>query len=61
MWHELLVAFCLVLVIEGLLPSINPGMWKRLVMGLGEVSDRQIRIAGLTFMFIGAFLLYLFN
>ena len=61
MWHDLAVALCLLLVIEGLLPSISPGTWKRMVLALSEVPERQIRMAGLIFMFAGAFILYLIN
>ncbi len=61
MWHDLAVGFCLLLVIEGLLPAVNPGAWKRAVLLLSEATDGQIRAAGLSFLFAGAFLLYLIN
>ncbi len=61
MWHDLAVAFCLLLVIEGLLPAISPGLWKRMVLTLSEAPERQIRMAGLGFLFAGAVLLYLIN
>ncbi len=61
MWHDLAVALCLLLVIEGLLPSLAPGVWKRMVLTLSEAPERQIRLAGLAFMFSGAVLLYLVN
>jgi len=61
MWHDLAVALCLLLVIEGLLPAISPGGWKRMVASLGESSERHIRMAGLGFMCAGALLLFLIN
>ncbi len=61
MWHDLAVALCLLLVIEGLLPAISPGSWKRMVLNLSEAPERQIRMAGLVFIFTGAVLLYLVN
>ena len=61
MWHDLAVALCLLLVIEGLLPSISPGTWKRMVLALSEVPERQIRMAGLIFMLAGVILLGLIN
>lgn len=61
MWHDLAVAFCLLLVIEGLLPAINPGAWKRLVSTLSEAPESDIRLAGLGFLVTGAFVLYLIN
>ena len=61
MWHDLAVAFCLLLVIEGLLPAISPGLWKRMVLTLSEAPERHIRMAGLGFLVTGAFVLYLIN
>ena len=61
MWHDLAVALCLLLVIEGLLPSISPGTWKRMVLALSEVPERQIRTVGLIFMLAGVILLNLIN
>lgn len=61
MWHDLAVAFCLLLVIEGLLPAISPGGWKRVLASLGEVPERHIRRVGLGFMCAGALLLFLIN
>ena len=61
MWHDLAVALCLLLVIEGLLPSLVPGLWKRMVLTLSDAPERRIRMAGLVFMFTGAVLLYLVN
>ena len=61
MWHDLAVALCLLLVIEGLLPALSPGAWKRLVASLGETPEHHIRLAGLGFMCLGALLLFLIN
>ncbi|WP_024330485.1 DUF2065 domain-containing protein [Simiduia agarivorans] len=59
MWEELGRAFCLMLVIEGIIPFLNPGRWRSLVATLAVVSDRQLRIMGLASMLLGAGLLYL--
>ena len=61
MWHDLAVALCLLLVIEGLLPAISPGAWKRMVASLGEAPEHYIRMAGMGFMCAGALLLFLIN
>ena len=37
MLHELAVAFCLMLVIEGVLPFIAPKRWRNLILMLDEV------------------------
>lgn len=59
MWDDLLRAFCLMLVLEGIIPFLYPARWRRLVSRLAEVDDRQLRAMGLVSMAIGAGLLYL--
>jgi len=60
-WHDLGVAFCLMLVIEGVIPFLYPQRWRDMVTMLGEVDDRTLRIMGLTSMLLGTALLYLVN
>lgn len=59
MAHDFFVAMCLVLVLEGLLPTLMPARWRQLVLSLVNVDARTIRLAGLSSMLIGAGLLYL--
>lgn len=59
MWQSLATALCLVLVIEGLMPFLAPGRWKRMLTAVIQISDSQLRIIGLCSMVIGTFLLYL--
>lgn len=61
MWHDLAVALCLVLVIEGIVPFLYPKRWREMVMLLSEIDDRTMRIAGLSSMLLGTGLLYLIN
>jgi uncharacterized protein YjeT (DUF2065 family) len=61
MWHDLGIALCLVLVIEGIVPFLYPRRWREMVMMLAEIDDRTMRIAGLTSMLLGTGLLYLIN
>jgi hypothetical protein len=61
MWHDVGIALCLVLVIEGILPFLYPKRWREMVMMLSEIDDRTMRIAGLTSMLLGTGLLYLIN
>ncbi len=61
MWHELGVALCLVLVIEGILPFLYPARWKEMVSALAEIDEITMRIAGFTSMVIGTGLLYVIN
>ena len=55
----LLTALALMLVIEGILPFLVPGLWRETFRRLIEMSDGQIRFIGLTSMLAGLLLLYL--
>lgn len=59
MWQDLWVALALVLVIEGLLPSISPRSYRRVMIQVAQMDDRSIRTTGLVTMVIGAVLVYL--
>ena len=61
MWHDLGVALCLVLVIEGIIPFLYPRRWREMVIMLAEVDDRTMRVVGLISMLLGTGLLYLIN
>ncbi|MDD9894361.1 MAG: DUF2065 family protein [Gammaproteobacteria bacterium] len=61
MLHELAIAFCLMLVIEGILPFIAPKRWRNLIMMLDEVDDNTMRLIGLGSMLTGTVLLLLIN
>lgn len=61
MWHDLAVAFCLMLVIEGIIPFVNPGRWRQLLMMLDQIDDRTMRMIGLGSMLTGTALLYFIN
>lgn len=61
MWEDLARAFCLMLVLEGILPFLYPNRWRRLIVVLAQVSNRQLRVMGLISMLIGAALLYVIS
>jgi uncharacterized protein YjeT (DUF2065 family) len=61
MLHELAVAFCLMLVIEGMLPFLAPGRWRRMLEAVEKVDDNTVRMLGLGSMLAGVGLLYLIN
>ncbi len=58
MWDTLLIAFALMLVIEGMLPFLLPAMWREAFKKLTVAGDNQIRFIGLTSMLAGLLLLY---
>jgi len=61
MWQELGVALCLVLVLEGILPFLQPRRWKTVVVQAARLPDRQLRLIGLASMLLGTGLLYLLH
>ncbi|MDS4042815.1 MAG: DUF2065 domain-containing protein [Candidatus Competibacter sp.] len=61
MWNELLAAFGLMLVLEGILPFLNPGVLRRALLRMIELEDRVLRFAGLASMLLGLLVLYFFR
>jgi len=55
----LAVAIALVFIIEGLLPFISPGRWRKLLVMVDQMEDKVIRNIGLGSMLFGVFLLYM--
>lgn len=60
-WHELLVAGCLVLVLEGVMPFVAPQRWRKMIEYTARMDDRGMRGMGLAMMLAGVVLLYLIN
>jgi uncharacterized protein YjeT (DUF2065 family) len=58
-WSDLLAAFALYLVLEGILPFLNPQAMKRVLTTMTTLSDRQLRLWGLASMVAGVLLVYL--
>lgn len=56
-WSDLLAAFALVLVIEGVIPFLNPQSLRRMFATLSQMDDRTLRVAGLVSMVAGLILL----
>lgn len=61
MWHELLVALALLLVIEGVLPFLAPSLMRRVMLEVAQQSNRSLRLSGLVSMLAGVAFLYLIN
>lgn len=57
----LLMAFGLMLVIEGLLPFVAPRIWRETFRRVTELADGQLRFIGLTSIIAGLALMTLFN
>ena len=58
MWQDLLAALALVLIIEGVLPFLNPTGFRRTMEMISQLEDSILRFVGLTAMIAGCLLLY---
>ncbi len=56
---NLLLAFALMLVLEGLLPLLAPSAWREMFRRLTRFRDGQIRFVGLVSVLVGLALLVL--
>jgi hypothetical protein len=54
-------ALALMLVVEGLLPFLSPGLWRQVFERATKMSDGQIRFVGLSSMLVGLLLLVLWH
>ncbi|HET7775131.1 MAG TPA: DUF2065 domain-containing protein [Azospira sp.] len=61
MGNNLLLAFALMLVLEGVVPFLAPQAWRETFRRLIAMSDGQIRFIGLTAMIVGLILLMIFK
>ncbi len=60
-WQVFPAALALMLILEGLMPFINPRGWRSMVAQLSQMDDRIIRNVGLGSMAVGVLLLYWVN
>ncbi len=58
-WNDLLAAVALLLILEGIVPFINPQILRKLLETMSRLDDRVIRLTGLSSMIAGVVLLYL--
>jgi len=56
-WSDLLAAIALLLVIEGMVPFMNPQSLRKMLETVSQLDDRTLRIVGLISMMIGVVLL----
>ena len=61
MWHDIAVTFCLVLVLEGILPFVSPRSWRKAIYTAAQMNDSSLRVMGLVSMLLGVGTLYLVN
>jgi len=56
-WQDFLTAIALVLIIEGLLPFLNPEGWRRALATIIHTPDDKLRTIGLGVIITGLVLL----
>ena len=61
MWNELWIALALLLILEGVIPFLSPEMVRKALAAIHQLTDSQLRFAGLTSMLTGVVLLYIIN
>lgn len=61
MWGDLLRAFALVMVIEGVMPFVAPERWRQTLARVAMVDGRSLRVFGGVLLAAGAALLHLFS
>ncbi len=57
-WNDLLAALALVLVIEGILPFMNPKGYKNTMMQMADFPEKTLRMIGFGSMIAGVLFLY---
>ncbi len=58
LWSDLLAAVALYLVLEGIMPFLNPQGLRRALEALSSLEDSHLRMMGFASMAAGAVLLY---
>lgn len=61
MWEDLLTAFALLLILEGLLPGLAPRTWMRAMRDAMRLGPKGLRVVGISLMVAGAVMLQFIN
>lgn len=57
-WQALAAGFAFYLILEGLLPFFNPGGFRRYLIQVLEMNEKQLRSMGAVMMVLGLALLF---
>jgi uncharacterized protein YjeT (DUF2065 family) len=57
-WGDLGAAVALMLIIEGIMPFINPGTFRQMLEMVSKMEERSVRTLGAIWMGLGIALLY---
>lgn len=58
MWQDILTAFALYLIIEGMIPFVGPGLFRQTVARIALLDDNSLRVSGLAVMTAGLVMLF---
>lgn len=58
MWSSLAIALALILIIEGILPFLDPARLRKSLLLITQMDDKTMRIGGFVSMLLGIGLLY---
>ena len=58
-WQDVVRAFGLVLVLEGVWPFLSPPRWRQALLRVASLDDRLLRLFGLGSMICGVLILQL--
>ncbi|MBL8260587.1 MAG: DUF2065 domain-containing protein [Candidatus Competibacteraceae bacterium] len=61
MWNEMLAAFGLMMVFEGIMPFLSPRASRQAWLRIAQLDDRLLRLTGLGSMGLGLAVLYFFR
>jgi len=57
-WTDFFTALGIVLILEGIMPFLNPRKWKQMLYTIGELGDTTLRMGGLILMICGLVFIY---
>jgi uncharacterized protein len=57
-WGDLGAAVALMLIIEGIMPFVNPGTFRQMLEMVSKMEERSVRTLGAIWMGLGIALLY---
>lgn len=58
MWQDIFTAIALYLIIEGMIPFVSPGNFRKTVARMAALGDNNLRLAGALAMAAGLLLLF---
>lgn len=58
MWQDILTAFSLYLIIEGMIPFVGPKLFRQTVARMALLDDNRLRVSGLSIMAAGLLMLF---